>query len=159
MNKNKPLKVIVDTTYLLPVFGISVEGLSDDDLLRLRELAIEGKVRLFCVSVVWAELLGKVYREAAKHEVDKEIIRLAIKSLFNPRFYKWIKPGPKSILLAYRIRSLGHRDNIDNILYATAYTKNMILLSMDISFREFLKEKGYNIECIKSHNELFTLVS
>jgi len=95
LNKRKPLKIIVDTTYLLPIFGISVEGLTNDDLLKLRELVIEGKVKLFCVSVIWSELLGKVYREASKYKVDKEVIALAIKSLFNPRFYKWINPGPK----------------------------------------------------------------
>lgn len=84
-------------------------------------------------------------------------IGLAIKSLFNLRFYKWIKPGSKSIILAYKIRSLGHVDNIDNILYATACTRKMLFMSMDMEFKEFLKNKGFDVRMFKTHKELLTI--
>ena len=158
MSRRKPLRVVVDSTYLLPVFGIGVKGLSDEDILELRRLAVEGVVEFYCVSVVWSELIGKVCREMEKHGVSVEGLGLAIKSLFNPRFYRWIKPGPKSVMLAFKIRSLGHVDNIDNILYATAYTRKMLFMSMDVEFRKFLEKKGFDVGMFKTHKELLTVV-
>ncbi len=158
MSKKNTLKIVVDTTYLLPVFGIGVEGLSDEDLLLLRKLSLEGIVELHLVSVIWSELLGKVYREARKHGVDSKRIEVAIKSLYNPRFYKWIKPGYKAIMLAYRVRKLGHRDNIDNILYATATTRKMLFLSMDKELKEFLSKVRLPSNNIVSHKELFSFL-
>ncbi len=152
------MKVVVDTTYLLPVFGISVKGLSDDDLLLLRKLSLEGIVRLYLVPVIWIELLGKVYREARKHRVDSRRIKLAVKSLYNPRFYKWVKPGYRAIMLAYKLRELGHRDNIDNILYATATTRKMLFLSMDEELKEFLAKTELPKDNIVSHKELFSFL-
>lgn len=34
----KPRKVLLDTTYLLPTFGVEVEGLSEEDIAKLRTL-------------------------------------------------------------------------------------------------------------------------
>lgn len=158
MSRRKPLRVVVDSTYLLPVFGIGVKGLSDEDILELRRLAVESVVEFYCVSVVWSELIGKVCREMEKHGVSDVDLGLAVKSLFNPRFYRWIKPGPKSVMLAFKIRSLGHVDNIDNILYATAYTRKMLFMSMDMGFKEFLRSKGFNVEIFKTHRELLAMV-
>lgn len=54
------LKVLLDSTYLLPTFGIEVEGLLDEYLARLREIAMKGKVKFYCLTVVWVEIIGKV---------------------------------------------------------------------------------------------------
>jgi len=40
------IKVLLDTTYLLPIFGIEVEGLSDEDIKKLRSLNVEKKIEL-----------------------------------------------------------------------------------------------------------------
>lgn len=158
MNKRHTLKVVVDTTYLLPIFGIGVKGLTDEDLLLLRKLSLEGTIKLYLVPVIWSELLGKVYREASKYKVDDKRTSFAIKSLYNPRFYKWIKPGYKAIKLAYKMRKLGHRDNIDNILYATALTRNMMFLSMDQELKEFLDKVELPQDNVITHKDLFNLL-
>ena len=50
-NKNYILKALLDSTYLLPAFGIEVQGLTDKDLEMLREIAVQGKVQLYCLTV------------------------------------------------------------------------------------------------------------
>ncbi|RLE71651.1 MAG: hypothetical protein DRJ37_04540, partial [Thermoprotei archaeon] len=64
------LKVLLDSTYLLPSFGIEVGKLSDEDILRLRKAAVEGKVKFYCLSVVWVEVIGKIYRESRRLNAD-----------------------------------------------------------------------------------------
>ena len=66
------MKAIVDTTYLLPTFGIGVKELNDTALLELRRHVLQGNLQLYCLTTIWSELLGKVHREAAKHGIPDE---------------------------------------------------------------------------------------
>lgn len=42
------VKVLLDSTYILPTFGIEVVGLTDEDLILLRE-ARRSKVEHYCL--------------------------------------------------------------------------------------------------------------
>ncbi len=153
------LNLLLDSTYLLPSFGIKVEGLSDEQILRLRVAKIKGKVKFYCLPLVWVEIISKVHREARRRRVDVEnIIAVATKSLLDSGFYEWITPGSKAIELAFKLRVLGHRDNIDNLLYATSLEKNMVFLTMDKEFREFLSNHGYKTENLMDHNQLLSML-
>ena len=46
------IKVLLDSTYVLPSFGIKVEELSDEHIAKLREAAVKGRVRFYCLSVI-----------------------------------------------------------------------------------------------------------
>jgi len=154
------LKVLLDSTYLLPSFGIKVEGLRDEDLVRLREAAIKGKVEFCCLTVVWVEVIGKVCREARRLRTDleeiKEILDIAVKSLLESKFYKWVEPTPETVKLAFKLRLLGHGDVIDNLLYATSVTNNMVFLTMDKSLKDFLLKQGYKTENLMDHLQLLS---
>ncbi|RLE87432.1 MAG: hypothetical protein DRJ49_06445 [Thermoprotei archaeon] len=56
---------------------------------------------------------------------------IAIKSLLKSEFYRWIKPTYAAVKLTFKLRKLGHRDNIDNLLYATSIVNEMVFLTMD----------------------------
>ena len=149
------LKVLLDSTYILPSFGIEVDGLSDEHLAQLRQARINGKVRFYCLSVVWVEVLGKVYRESKRLKVDiEDIVKIAVTSLLESGFYEWIHPSSDTIRLAFKLRMLGHKDNIDNLLYATSLTNNMIFLTMDDDLKEFLLEHGYETNNLMNHRSL-----
>lgn len=47
------IEVLLDTTYLLPTFGVRVRGLDDGMLSKLRELGLSERVRYYCSPVVW----------------------------------------------------------------------------------------------------------
>jgi len=155
------VKILVDTTYLLPVFGIEVNGLTDEDLLKIRELVLKAKIKLYCLSIIWIELIDKIYKASLKHRVrlSNSELMYRIRSLFNPKYYKWINSRPKSILIAYKLRAIGHKDLIDNLLYATSITRKMYLMAMDREFKEFLRSRKLNIENIISYKELFDILS
>jgi len=149
------LDVLLDSTYLLPSFGIEVEGLSDEHIRVLREAWSKGLVRFYCLSVVWIEVIGKVCREARKSGLEiSNVINIAIKSLLESGVYEWIDPTPDAIKLAFKLRLAGHKDVIDNLLYATSITKNMIFLTMDDALKDFLVKHGFSVENLMDHEQL-----
>jgi len=149
------LKVLLDSTYILPSFGVEVEGLSDEHLLQLRQARVAGKIKFYCLSAVWVEVLGKVYRESKRLKVNiKDVVEIATMSLLESGFYEWIQPSSNAIKLAFELRMLGHKDNIDNLLYATSITNGMIFLTMDDELKEFLFKHGYETNNLMNHISL-----
>ena len=150
------VKVLLDTTYLLPSFGIKVKGLTSDDLLVFRRLLIERVVEFYCIPVILVELLGKVYRDSRRYgESIGDIIDNAFKSIMEAGYFKWIMPPVQALKIAFNLRTLGHRDIIDNILYATSLVNKMIFLSMDKNLKDFLEKHGYDTSLLKDHKEFF----
>ena len=132
--------ILLDSTFVLPTFGVEVEDIDDDDLKTLKDSS--KKVGLYCSYVSFVEILGKLARNST--ESNFEAIDLAIRSLLESGTYGWVNPSAKAIALAFELRTKGHRDNIDNILYSTALDAGMRFLSMDEELKDFLSRKGYN---------------
>ena len=154
------LKVLLDSTYLLPTFGIEVEGLLDEHLARLREIAVKGRVRFYCLTVAWIEVIGKVCRESQRLKIDlgEETINTAIKSLLTSGFYEWIQPSSNAVKLAFKLRMLGHKDIIDNLLYATSVVNDMVFLTMDEDLENFLMKRGFKTDNLMDHIQLLSRV-
>jgi len=149
------LNVLLDSTYLLPSFGIEVEGLSDEHIRALREAWLKGLVRFYCLSITWIEVLGKVCREALRAGImPNSVIHIAIRSLFESGTYEWISLTSDAIQLALKLCLAGHRDLVDNLLYATSITRGMILLTMDETLRTFLNKHGFKTENLMDHKQL-----
>jgi len=149
------LDVLLDSTYLLPSFGIEVEGLSEEHIQALREAWSKGLVRFHCLSVVWIEVIGKVCREARKSGVEiSDVVDTAISSLLDSGVYNWISPTSDATKLAFKLRLAGHKDIIDNLLYATSITRSMIFLTMDKALKDFLIKHGLNTESLVDHKQL-----
>ncbi|RLE85146.1 MAG: hypothetical protein DRJ41_01775 [Thermoprotei archaeon] len=148
-------RVLLDSTYLLPSFGIEVEGLTERHIAQLREAVLSRKVKLYCLLVAWVEVIGKVCREAKRAGIIvDEVVEAALKSLFESKFYTWISPNLEAIRLAFKLRMLGHRDNVDNLLYATSVVHDMILLTMDQELKIFLANHGYSLSNVMDHVQL-----
>ncbi|MEM0054022.1 MAG: hypothetical protein QXL89_07530 [Nitrososphaeria archaeon] len=147
--------VLLDSTYILPSFGVEVEGLSVESLARLREAAVKGKVKFYCSPTIWVEVIGKICREKErlKRDIDN-IIEMAIKSLLDSGFYNWLTPTSETVKLAFKLRTMGHKDNIDNILYSTSIENNMLLLTMDENFKEFLSKNNLKADHLINHESL-----
>lgn len=155
-----PLKVLLDSTYILPSFGIEVEELSVDHIIRLREAAVKGKVKFYCLSVVWVEVIGKIYREKERLRKDvDDVIDVAVKSILESDFYKWLTPTSNTVKIAFKLRMLGHRDNVDNLLYATSTENNMLFLTMDEEFKKFLLKNNFKADNLIDHKNLLKRLS
>ncbi|MEQ9716536.1 MAG: PIN domain-containing protein, partial [Candidatus Asgardarchaeum sp.] len=127
--------------------------------MQLRKIAIEKLVRYYYAPISWVEIIGKVYREANKLNINiSKLIDAASDSIFKSGFYEYIQPSEKAIKLAFKLRAVGHKDIIDNLLYAIAITNDMIFLTMDEKFKRFLSEHKYDIKNLMDHTQLINLV-
>lgn len=154
-----PVKALLDSTYILPSFGVEVGGLSVEYVARLREAGVKGKVKFHCLSVVWVEVIGKICREKERLREDVDnLIDIAVKSLLESGFYKWLTPTSDAVKLACKLRMLGHRDNIDNLLYATSTENNMLLLTMDEDFKKFLLKNNFKVDNLVNHEALLKML-
>ncbi len=149
------IKVLLDSTYLLPSFGIEILGLTDNDIIELREQALKNNVKFYCMTASWTEIIGKVCREAEHHGIDLcKLLNTVLPSILEYELYTWINPSTEAVKLAFKLRMLGHKDNIDNLLYATATVNNMVFLTMDDEFKGFLKKHGLEVNNVKNHVQL-----
>ncbi|MEM2093643.1 MAG: hypothetical protein QXE16_05110, partial [Candidatus Bathyarchaeia archaeon] len=92
-------------------------------------------------------------KERLGKDIDN-VIDIAIRSLIESGFYKWLTPTSEAVKLAFKLRTLGHRDNIDNLLYATSAENNMLLLTMDEDFKNFLSKNNFKVDNLINHESL-----
>ena len=85
----------------------------------------------------------------------KDIVKVAVRSLLESGFYTWIQPNSSIVNYAFELRVLGHKDNIDNLLYATSIVNDMIFLTMDLDFKDFLLKHNYNVDNLIDHFTTF----
>jgi PIN domain nuclease of toxin-antitoxin system len=142
--------VLLDTSFLLPTLGLGVREITASDLESIR--AASKKARLHCSYVSFVEILGLVGKESTK--VDAKAVSAGMNSLLGSGLYEWTNPSPGAIRLALELRTKGHKDNIDNILYATAADSNMLFLTLDEELRRFLTRHGYDTGLLVNAGEL-----
>lgn len=131
-------KAVIDTTYLLPFFGIKVRGLEAKDVLQLKD---ELRVDLYYPMLLLPELAAKIAREMAKRGLRKipRQASEALTALLAETDVGLIEPRIEHIETAIMLKALGHPDIFDCILYATALHENAILITRDQELVEFLR--------------------
>ncbi len=144
------VRVLLDTTYILPTIGVEVEGLGEA-LSLLRMLRERGVVELYYSDFSLLEAVAK----AVKLGVPETAIETGVTAILA--VYKRIEPGVDTWLLAARIRRDGLRDFIDALLYALAATHKLRLLTRDAKLVEFLEKHGYPLNPLMSEKELAKL--
>ncbi len=142
--------VLLDTSFLLPTLGLDVREITTSDLESIR--AASKKTKFHCSYVSFVEILGLVGKESRK--VDDKTVRAGINSLLGSGLYEWSNPSPGAVQLALELRTKGHKDNIDNILFATASSSKMLFLSLDEELKRFLAKNGYDTGLMVKVDEL-----
>ncbi len=137
------LRVLLDTTYFLPVFGVAVKGLDPKDLDRLRQYALQGKVEIYYTDLMWLELIPKLYREAEKKGIDLEpILRRGVHAITSADYLRKAEVTWRAIVTAFLLRRQGHRDMIDNFIYGIAEAEGLTLITMDKTLRDLARDRG-----------------
>jgi len=142
--------VLLDTSFLLPTLGLEVREITTADLESIR--AASKVSRLRCSYVSFVEILGLVGKESRK--VDAKAVSTGMNSLLGSGLYEWTNPSLGAMRLALELRTKGHKDNIDNILYATAADSKMLFLSLDEELKRFLARNGYDAGLMVKASEL-----
>lgn len=154
---NSPVRILVDSTFLLPTLGVKVAQISDSDL---RELAkLRSRASFVCLYQSLVEVLGKVARaDVTSDKSTLDAIEAGLRSLLESGVYTWTSPSVAALLHALEMKRKGHRDMIDNMLYATASERSMLFLSLDKDLKEFLTKNGYPTESIVDVKRLRSLL-
>ena len=133
MKSSRKLKLLLDSTYLLPIVGVEVKGV-ENTLILLKKLRDKEKAEYYYTPFNLFEIIGKLSR--LSYDPDRAAIGLtAIEEEF-----KLIQPTLQGYLKALALRAKGYRDLIDLILYATSQTSNIIFLTRDYALIRFLRE-------------------
>ena len=122
-------RILLDTTYILPVLGVRVKGI-EDVIAKLRTLYLKGEVELYYSPYSLFEALGRI----SETSVEEGLLSIR-------------EPGTfiEGYLRALRLKSEGFGDLIDLILYSTALTKGLRFLTRDKKLIKFIEDSGEDV--------------
>ncbi|MEQ9716010.1 MAG: PIN domain-containing protein [Candidatus Asgardarchaeia archaeon] len=156
------VKVLLDTSFLLPIVGIRIKDIKDKDLRILEKLSYEKKVTFYVSEIIWVEFVGiihKLIRKTSKNNRDDIIntISIGLSSLKQSGYINWINISRREIEYALLLKEKGHKDVIDNLLYSIALLRGMYFLSIDTKFINFLKANNFKTNMFITPEELLRL--
>ena len=127
------MKILLDTSLLLPTLGIEVER-ADKILKKLRDY------ELYYSDFSILECLWVVNSLKRKGKFDRDSFETGIKSIFE--CYAKAEINAEIILRAFEIYEMGHKDIIDCILYSIALSNNMKFASLDSELKKFVENNN-----------------
>ncbi|MEM1610817.1 MAG: PIN domain-containing protein [Sulfolobales archaeon] len=147
------MRILLDTTYLLPLIGISINNIPDDLLLKL----IDKGYNLYISSISLFELIAKGARYSSKGLIPAERILRGVNAIVhNDKILKVDYTASEIIVTAIRLREVVE-DFIDCIILSTALNCCDMLLTEDRDihntmedplFKELKRELNPNIRII-----------
>lgn len=136
--------LILDTTFILPLFGIKIK-MDDDfesDLKQVWKNEIKGYV-VYLPSICLIETIFKllnVYKKTNDFSVLDRYQKILPTLLNLPINIFNCELNPKASMIASIIRHFGHPDFMDCWIAATAVALNGVFLSEDIELKNILKK-------------------
>ena len=141
MSTGARLKILLDTTYLLPIMGIQVKGI-DDALRALSRVKRRFRAEFYYTQYNIVEILGKLSRL----DYDENIVAQGLRIINNE--FVMTEPTVDGYIKALRLKHKGFNDLIDPLLYTTAVTRNLKFLTRDRYLIQFLTHEGEPIDNI-----------
>ena len=137
-NKQATLNVLLDTSFILPSLGIDVGKEVSEGLKGLADIKAEIHYSHFSI----LESLWVAARLSTNATFDAESFSLGLRSIIEGDRYMKVKEDSKTFNDALKLHMLGHKDMIDNILYANTTRLNIKLLTLDNELKNFIRERG-----------------
>lgn len=135
--------IILDTTYMLPVFGIDI-GVDSSSSIQATLSRLAGKGTALCISDLSPfEAFIKAYRIAEKLKDDrgKEEAKLGLLSVVRGDWLTRIDHNDHEIIEeAFKIRQ-NHNDPFDCFIFATAKAERIPLVTEDHAAQGFLDHR------------------
>jgi predicted nucleic acid-binding protein len=144
------LKVLLDTTYLLPTVSIAIKEVPKDAIIKLNAKGYE--IAISRISIF--ELLAKSAKYVVKNELSPERAALGIRAiLYDDVIEKISTDSSKVVLTAFTLRSLID-DFIDCLIVSTALNHCDALITEDQDIQNLTENKKY-LELVASVNSNF----
>ncbi len=141
MNSSDKLRLLLDSTYLLPIVGVEVEGI-DKALLTLRKLRRRGVLEVYYTPFNIIEILGKI----SKLEYVQSTVSMGLRIIQDE--FNLVYPTIEGYIKALNLKSKGFKDLIDLLLYTTSLTRNLFFLTRDNKLIDFLKNQRESVDTI-----------
>ncbi|KYH36499.1 MAG: twitching motility protein PilT [Candidatus Bathyarchaeota archaeon B24] len=134
--------VLLDTSFLLPSFGVDTGDTIRRCLRCLSEHKHEVKIYYSRYGVLEAVLvlLREVRRGRLKLGEAYEMVEVGVSTVVYS--LEAVDECPRVFRDALKLYGMEHRDIFDNILYSTALTGGMYLLTVDKKLKMFIRENG-----------------
>lgn len=136
-SKQATLRVLIDTSFILPSLGIDVGQEVSKGLKGLADIKAEIYYSHFSI----LESLWVAARLSTSTTFDGESFSLGLRSIIEGGRYRKVEEDSKTFNDALKLYILGHKDMIDNILYANSVRLNIKLLTLDNKLKEFICER------------------
>lgn len=137
-NKKGTLRVIIDTSFLLPTLGINTGTRILKGLQKLKKVGAEIFISRFSI----LEGLWVAIRMIKRGSFDESSFSHGLKSLLMGHRYKLVEETPEIFETALDLYQMGHPDMIDNLLYATSLVYHLAFLTTDKELKAFIKENN-----------------
>ena len=131
------LKVLLDTSFVLPSFGIETGREVLEGLKRL----VNVKAEIYYSTFSILESLWVATRLSKSGPFDADRFDLGLRSILESGKYREVREDAGTFNEALRLRMLGHNDMVDNILYASSMGFNLKFLTLDDELNDFVRAK------------------
>jgi predicted nucleic acid-binding protein len=149
-NRRKTMaRVLLDTSFILPTLGITVSGVTSEAIRLLAEVP---RVEIYYSQFSILESMWVATR-ISNAKLDTETFQMGLRSIIEGHRYKRVEEDSEIFKEAFRFYRLGHKDMIDNILYATALGLDLMLLTLDDQLKKFALGNQFK-DIFVSPNEL-----
>ena len=129
------LKVLLDTSFTLPTLGIDMGEAVLKGLRRLAGIKAEIYYSRFSIlESLWVAV-------KLPTTLNRQSFSLGLRSIIEGGRYRKVEEDFQTFNNALNLYMLGHRDMIDNILYASSVSQNLKLLTVDRELKKFISEK------------------
>jgi predicted nucleic acid-binding protein len=133
------MKILLDTSFILPTLGITVSGVTPEAIKLLTEVP---QIEIYYSRFSVLESLWVATRiPEAIARFDAETFQLGLRSIIEGHRYKRVEEDSEIFKEAFRLYRLGHKDMIDNILYASGVSLRLALLTLDDQLKKFVLGK------------------
>jgi len=139
-SKQTTLKLLLDTTFILPSLGVDVGQEISKGLEKLARIEAD----IYCSRFSILEALWVVAKLSSSGNFNEESFRQGLRSILESGRYRKVEEDTEIFNEALRLYMLGHKDMIDNMLYASSTRLNLKLLTLDTELKEFIRNKGLN---------------
>jgi hypothetical protein len=133
MNSSSKAGILIDTSYLLPILGVEVVGVTKV-LEILKRILLSGEIDIYYSPFSLFEALGEVSRL----NYDPEIVEQGLIAILEE--FKVSLPNTQAYMKALELKKKGFRDLIDLLLYTSALANKLRFLTRDRELIEFLEK-------------------
>lgn len=148
------MKILINTSYFLPLIKISIEGISERILL---EILFQSENTLYYSDLSLFELTAKAFKYINKeNQISTQDLMNGLDAIQNNNrliHISW-KENPIIIELAKKLRMI-HKDTIDCLIFATAICNCDCIVTMDKDLYKQICLNNSILEEIQSINKNF----